>query len=47
MALIGIMGEKSSDGYFLEDVPKGCKVSDIRTDIHVHIVLEFCAKNSQ
>ena len=32
---------------FLEDVPKGCKVSDIRTDIHVHIVLEFCAKNSQ
>ena len=33
--------------FFLEDVPKGCKVSDIRTDIHVHIVLEFCAKNSQ
>ena len=22
--------------FFLEDVPKGCKVSDIRTDIHVH-----------
>ena len=34
-------------GFFLEDVPKGCKVSDIQTDIHVHIVLEFCAKNSQ
>ena len=33
--------------FFLEDVPKGCKVSDIRTDIHVHIVLEFCAKNLQ